>query len=167
MILFLQGQGGSTTTAQTAGVFFASEVLMRRLASLVPVDSQEVVMELGNRLYTILRLISCDYSVVTEQVAALCTETQLLCIDRIGDWIKFSPTIHELLAHSATCMEAVGSRGLLFVTEESLESSNKVLNKTRERKAWLFGAEVQHSTFFHLIVWLEFSLVWMSFVWCG
>ena len=107
-------------------------------------------MELRNRLYTILRLISCDYSVVTERVAALCTETQLLCIDRIGDWIKFSPTIHELLAHSATCMEAVGSRGFLFVTEESLESSNKVLNKTRGQKAQPFGAAVQQSTFFHL-----------------
>ena len=46
-------------------------------------------------------------------------------------WIRFTPTAHTVLAHSAELIEQNNGRGLLNYTESGLEANNKFLRQYR------------------------------------
>ena len=59
--------------------------------------------------------------VVADRVEVLARDTMLLCVERIGPWVQFTPNLHELLSHCHQLIRQNGERGLLFITEENLE----------------------------------------------
>ena len=69
---------------------------------------------------------------MVDKIEALCIE-QALCYKSIGDWVEFTDTIHEGLAHMAEAIERNEGRGLKNISEENLEKLHKVVRSLRER----------------------------------
>ena len=68
------------------------------------------------------------------QLDQLCKET---AIKFVHHWptFRFTPTMHEILVHSAALIHANESKGLGTLSEEPLEHNNKNLRAYRERLA--------------------------------
>ena len=133
--------GGTTTTGNTARkcLFEAKnrQVLIECIPLKVRSDGEcdrKVFDEFITNLSVVLRAISSKQIVNTHQLDQLCKET---AIKLVHHWptFRFTPTMHEILAHSAALIHANESKGLGTLSEEPLEHNNKNLRAYRERLA--------------------------------
>ena len=100
--------------------------------ALCPDQHKFVFSEILFNTNLILRLLSCDKELMVDKIEALCID-QALRYKSIGDWIEFTDTIHEGLAHMAEAIERNGGRGLKNLSEENLEKMHKIVRCLRER----------------------------------
>ena len=82
-------------------------------------------------LSVILRAVSSKQTVNTHQLDQLCKET---AIKLVQHWptFRFTPTMHEIIAHLAALIDANESRGLGTLSKEPLEHNNNNLRAYRE-----------------------------------
>lgn len=82
----------------------------------------------------ILRAICSKQAANTEKLDQLCKETS---IKLVTHWptFQFTPSAHQVLAHSAALIQKIESQGLGTLSEESLEHNNKNLHSYREKHA--------------------------------
>ena len=84
-------------------------------------------------LSVILKAVSSRRNVNIEELDHLCKETSLLIVTHWPTF-RFTPSMHQILAHSAALIDANDSTGLGVCSEEPLEHNNKNLRKYR--RAW-------------------------------
>lgn len=82
----------------------------------------------------ILRAISSRSVVNTELLEILCKETSIVFVSHWRTF-KFTPSMHQVLAHSTAVINAKDSTGLGSLQEEPLEHNNKNLRRNRESLA--------------------------------
>ena len=82
-------------------------------------------------LSVILKAVSSRRNVNTKELDHLCKETSLLVVTHWPTF-RFTPSMHQILAHSAALIDANDSTGLGVFSEEPLEHNNKNLRKYRE-----------------------------------
>ena len=85
-------------------------------------------------LSVILKAVSSRRNVNIEELDHLCKETSLLIVTHWPTF-RFTPSMHQILAHSAALIDANDSTGLGAFFEEPLEHNNKNLRKYRESLA--------------------------------
>ena len=88
-------------------------------------------MEFITNLSVTLKAVSSRRNVNIEELDHLCKETSLLIVTHWPTF-RFTPSMHQILAHSAALIDANDSTGLGVFSEESLEHNNKNLRKYRE-----------------------------------
>ena len=108
--------------------------MRERLVSLCPEPFKESYRQILLNDLIILRLISCDLHLLTDNVGKclcfmkswskenitiedLCREQQLLCVNNIGPWVEFPETEHEGYAHLA---ELIGGGGVVSIQSNKL-----------------------------------------------
>ena len=133
--------GGTTTTGNTARRCFCEaknrQVLIDCVPKKVRSDGQcdrQVFDEFITNFSVILRAICSKQPVNTEQLDQLCKTTS---IKLVTHWPTFSltPSVHQVLAHSAALIHNNESYGLGTLSEEPLEHNNKNLCSYREKLA--------------------------------
>ena len=86
------------------------------------------------KIYVILRAISSRSVINTELLETLCKETSIMFVSHWPTF-KFTPSMHQVLAHSTALINANDSTGLGSLSEEPLEHNNKNLRRYRESLA--------------------------------
>ena len=86
------------------------------------------------KINVITKIINGDYLVNVEAFDQFCTQTALM-IRRELDWVWFSPTVHQVLAHAAEAIKDNECRGLLNQSEEGSEASHKKIKHLRLKAA--------------------------------
>ena len=131
------GRGGSTNTGNLAVRFF-SESARDAVVSVLPPDLRdrytETLKGTHQRLSIILRVLSSKRAIETDAFGQFCLDTYLFIIRSIP-WARISPSLHRVLAHSAEKIALNGGVGIGELSEEPLESSNKLVRRYRERLA--------------------------------
>ena len=92
---------------------------------------RKVFNEFITNLSVILRAVSSRRKVNTESLEQLCKETSLTLVSHWPNF-RFTPSIHQVLAHSAALIAANESTGLGSLSEEPLEHNNKKIRNYRE-----------------------------------
>ena len=82
----------------------------------------------------IFKAVSSRRNVNIEELDHLCKETSLLIVTHWPTF-RFTPSMRQILAHSAALIDANDSTGLGVFSEEPLEHNNKNLRKYRESLA--------------------------------
>ena len=131
------GSGGNTTTAQAARTVYQDPEIRSRLVDLCPQEFKAAYSRILANNYVILRLTSCNRLLDLKRVEELCKHQMLLYLKGLGDWICFTDTVHEGLAHLTEAAENNGGRGLKKWSEENLEKEHKIARRLREKKAFL------------------------------
>ena len=135
------GAGGTTTTGNIARKCIFDAKNRQVLIDFVPLKvrsdgecDRQVFGEFMTNFSIILRAISSKQTVNTEQLDQLCKETS---IKHVTHWptFRFTPSVHQVLAHSAALIHKNESQGLGTLSEEPLEHNNKNLRAYRERLA--------------------------------
>ena len=85
-------------------------------------------------LLLILKAVSSRKNVNIEELDKLCKQMTLLIVTHWPTF-KFTPSMHQILAHSAALIDANDSTGLGEYSEEPLEYKNKNIRKCRESLA--------------------------------
>ena len=88
--------------------------------------------EFLTNISVILRAISSRSVINTKQT--LCKEKSVMFVSHWPSF-KFTPSVHQALAHSTALINANGSTGLGSLLEEPLEHNNKNLRRYRESLA--------------------------------
>ena len=132
------GAGRTSTTGNTARADPEKrQVLIECIPQKVRRDQEcdrVVYDEFITNLSIILRVVSSKQRINTEHLDHLCKETAL---QLVSHWpgFKFTPSVHQVLAHSAALVSANDSKGLGTLSEEPLEHNNKTLRIYREHLA--------------------------------
>ena len=90
---------------------------------------KKVIMHLS----VIVDIINSDRFVRVQLYEKLCTNTALY-VRKHFPWIEFSPTVHQILGHSAQLIEENGGRGLLAFSEEGSEAIHHVVKEVRGKE---------------------------------
>ena len=135
------GTGGTSTTGNTARALLFDPEKRQVLIECIPQKvrrEQEcdrvVYDEFITNLSIILRVVSSKRRINTEHLDHLCKETALKLVSHWPGF-KFTPSVHQVLAHSAALISANDSKGLGTLSEEPLEHNNKNLRIYREHLA--------------------------------
>ena len=135
------GAGGTTTTGNIARNLLFHPAKRQVLVECVPEKSRKdgrcdrnVFNEFITNLSVILKAVSSRRNVNIEELDHLCKETSLLIVTHWPTF-RFTPSMHQILAHSAALIDANDSTGLGVFSEEPLEHNNKNLRKYRESLA--------------------------------
>ena len=81
-----------------------------------------------------MRAICSKQAVNTEQLDQLCKETSIKIVTHWPTF-RFTPPVHQVLAHSAALIHKNESQGLGSLSKEPLEHNNKNLRSYREKLA--------------------------------
>ena len=130
------GAGGTTTTGNIAQNLLFDPAKHQVLVECVPKKSRKMEGVIGTFLMSlsvILKAVSSRRNVNIEELDHLCKETSLLIVTHWPTF-RFTPSMHQILAHSAALIDANDSTGLGVCSEEPLEHNNKNLRKYR--RAW-------------------------------
>ena len=92
---------------------------------------QKVFDEFITNYSVILRAISSRRKINADCLEQLCKETSLTLVS-YWPTFKFTPAVHQVLAHSAALITAFESTGLGSLSEEPLEHNNKNIRNYRE-----------------------------------
>ena len=119
------------TTTMTRQVLI--DCVPRKVRSDRDCDRQ-VFDEFKTKFSVILRAICSKQAVNTEQLDQLCKETS---IKLVTHWptFRFTPFVHQVLAHSAALIHKNESQGLGTLSEKPLEHNNKYLRSYQEKLA--------------------------------
>ena len=162
------GAGGTSTTGNTArALLFDPEkrqVLIECIPQKVRRDQEcdrVVYDEFITNLSIILRVVSSKQRINTEHLDHLCNKTELKLVSHWPGF-KFTPSVHQVLAHSAALISANDSKGLGTLSEEPLEHNNKNLRIYREHLA---RKTTQHANLSDVItrLWIKSDPIVRSF----
>ena len=126
-------KGGTTDTGNAAERFFSDEVIPV-LKDLFPNEWQDDILKLHKNFSIILRVIKSTRPVDTEKLQPLCQETYLLLREKFP-MVIVTETTHMVLGHSFQLIDANDGYGLGQMTEQGLESVNKLVKRYSERFA--------------------------------
>ena len=135
--------GGTTSTGNIACNLLFDPVQRKVLVECIREKTRrdgrcdrDVFGEFVTNLSVILKAVSSRKNVNIEELDKLCKETSLL-IHVVTHWptFKFTPSMRQILVHSAALIDANGSTGLSEYSEEPLEHNNKNIRKYRESLA--------------------------------
>ena len=104
--------------------------------------------QLLENLGTILNLINTDRMVHVEKLEQLCLDTAVMVREKMP-WVQFSPTVHEVLAHSPQLIRNNGGRGLLAFSEEPSEGTHKMVKEIRRKYARQMNLKVNLQDVMH------------------
>ncbi|KAI6653131.1 Dna-mediated transposase [Oopsacas minuta] len=109
--------------------------------TVVPQETHQVVTTIINNLSAILRLYNSNRKVDTEGLDNVCRETYESILTNFS-WAHVTPTLHKLLAHAPQIIaDHNDGFGLEDLSEEGLESWNKLVGRYRERLSRKFSFE--------------------------
>ena len=137
MIDFANSQGGTSTTGNVTRRCFLrtddnDKDFLYWVLSTIPADYKEVVTEIHTYLGAILRVYNSGRQIDTEELSGVCRKIYLLVLNTFP-WVNISPTLHKVLAHSSDIISTLNNGlGLEMLSEEGLESSNKLIRRYRE-----------------------------------
>ena len=132
------GAGGTTTTGNTARTFLFEAEKRQILVDCIPEKiraegqcDKKVYEEFLTNISVFLRAISSSSVINNEVLETLCKETSIMFVSHWPTF-KFTPSVHQVLAHSTALINANGFTGLGSLSEELLEHNNKNLRRYRE-----------------------------------
>ena len=108
------------------------------LVSLAPSRFQDDYRELLCRTWVIIKLYTSTEKICVEAFKDFCIQTYSLILNKFNNetrWIRISPTMHALLAHSWELISNHDGRGLGEFSEGGLENNNKYLRFYRRNLA--------------------------------
>lgn len=127
------GQGGTTTTGNTAKKLLYDTECREMICSTIAQDSlQSSVREYGSMLSIILQAMNSDRSIDVENYKGLCTSLYIFLLKNFP-WVSITPSLHKVLAHSWEVIEANEGKGLKRLDESGLEANNKILRHLRTK----------------------------------
>ena len=162
------GAGGTSTTGNTARALLFDPEKRQVLIECIPQNvrrDQEcdrvVYDEFITNLSITLRVVSSKQRINTEHLDHLCKETALKLVSHWPGF-KFTPSVHQVLAHSAALISANDSKGLGTLSEEPLVHNNKNLRIYREHLA---RKTTQHANLSDVItrLWIKSDPIVRSF----
>ena len=122
------GKGGTTTNGNTARKLL--HVHRDIIVNMLPEKDRAAMTEYGQKLSVILRLMSSSSVIDVESYMNLCTDAQI-CLLTSYPWVKITPSLHKVFAHSWELIELNDDRGLKNLDESGLEGNNKILRNIR------------------------------------
>ncbi|KAI6648997.1 hypothetical protein LOD99_6880 [Oopsacas minuta] len=139
-------QGGTTTTGNVVRRCFTRsddtvQDFLYWVLTVVPQEIHQVVTTIFNNLSAILRLYNSNRKVDTEGLDNVCRETYESILTNFS-WAQVTPTLHKLLAHAPQIIaDHNDGFGLEDLSEEGLESCNKLVRRYHERLSRKFSFE--------------------------
>ena len=135
------GKGGTSTTGNTARRILYHGGREVVIASF-PERFQNSTRKIGQYLSVVLRLFSSDKKIDVNEYREICTNLYLMYLECFptqknsskpieNTWIRISPSLHKLLAHSWELIDRNDDKGLKCFDESGLEANNKVLRSIR------------------------------------
>ena len=146
------GKGGNTTIGNNCKrlIHLEREVIISEL----PDDHKDTFRYFGQHLSVILRVMSSKEKVDVEKFKHFCTDLYLFLLQNFTcdtekdqsmaemdqqltennknvSWIKITPTVHKVLAHSWELIAHNDGVGLGSLDESGLEGCNKILRNVR------------------------------------
>ena len=100
------------------------------IVNMLPEKDRAAMTEYGQKLSVILRLMSSSSVIDVESYMNLCTDAQI-CLLTSYPWVKITPSLHKVFAHSWELIELNDDRGLKNLDESGLEGNNKILRNIR------------------------------------
>ena len=128
------GKGGTTTMGNTARKILHDADNREVIIQLLPERHREDIRRYGQQLSVIIRLISSSESVNVERYKHFCTGVHMSLLTSFP-WIRITPSLHKILAHSWELMDMNDAHGLKSLDESGLEGNNKILRKIRTKLA--------------------------------
>lgn len=128
------GKGGTTTTGNTARKILHDSNNREVIIEMLPEKHREDIRRYGQQLSVIIRLISSSELVNVERYKHFCTGINMSLL-RSFPWIRITPSLHKILAHSWELMDMNDAHGLKSLDESGLEGNNKILRKIRTKLA--------------------------------
>jgi hypothetical protein len=122
-------KGGTSTTGNVARRAFANHEIT---AKILNIDSKLV-----ENFKIILYVISSKNMIKTKEFHSLCSDTYRALLTKYP-WVKVSPTVHKILAHSAEIAEFLPLPLGMF-GEEGSEGRNKIYRQDREHHSRQFS----------------------------
>ena len=144
MIDFANSQGGTSTSGNVTRRCFLrtddnEKDFLYWVLSTIPAESKEVIAEIHTYLGAILRVYNSGRRIDTEELSVVCRKLYLLVLNTFP-WVNISPTLHKVLAHASDIISTLNNGfGLEILSEEGLESSNKLIRRYRERLSRKFN----------------------------
>ena len=139
---------GTTDTGNIARKFFSSSS-RDNVLDLIEGDGEDTIInkskfkDLLQRFSIILRILSSkSVKIIYRLFEKFCMETYIAILDYFN-WVHIPGSIHRLLGHIAERIHANEDFGLGSLSEEGLESSNKMVRRFRELGARKTG--LRHS----------------------
>ena len=136
------GKGGTTTTGNTARRILHQANVREAVVQMVPERYQPAVRQIGQYLSVVLRVFCSSRTVDVKEYKKMCISLNLLYLQSFpssknnqATWIRISPSLHKLLAHSWELIEMNSECGLKNCDESGLEANNKVLRSIRLKLA--------------------------------
>ena len=129
------GAGGNSNTGNTVRRIFWNQDYRNLLVECAPEEDQKSLKVIFRNLAIITRLISSDFKINVEKLDIICKETAVLILNHFNGQIRIPDTLHVLLGHVCSLVEANGGHGFKKLSEEPLESNNKLIRKFRESLA--------------------------------
>ena len=122
----VMGHGGNTSTGNVVKALLTSNHRTILSSFISSTELRERIDRLILNLAVILAVVSSSREVKIEVYEHFCKETALIAKSIRNEnniaWIKFTPTVHALLAHSSELIRDNESKGLHNFTEKGLES---------------------------------------------
>ena len=144
MIDFASSQGGTSTTGNVARSCFLrtnenDKDFLYWVLSTLPKENKEAITEIHTYLGAILRVYNSGRRIDTEELSLACRKLYLLILNTFP-WVNISPTLHKVLAHASDIISTFNNGiGLEPLSEEGLETSNKLIRRYRERLSGKFN----------------------------
>ena len=128
------GNAGDMVTGQSFQKF-SSDAGRALLVSLMSEDDQEAFNQILLGICAVVKVMNSQKRRVNiEKVRTLSQDVYLAIVEHFP-WVVVSPSVHRILAHSWEVMELNGGYGLGDLSEEGLESLNKMIRSRREHGA--------------------------------
>lgn len=141
------GKGGTSTTGNTARRILhhgGRDIVIQ----MIPDRFRGIMTQIGQYLSVILRLFSSSERINIEEYKKVCTSLYLMYLESFPAkqkkksqnvldlvWVRITPTLHKLLAHSWELIDMNEGCGLKNWDESGLEANNKVLRAIRLKLA--------------------------------
>ena len=157
------GKGGTSTTGPVSKRLLHDIPIRQALIECVPEkgDSRANIEIIVKNISVILRLVSSSELVNSDKLDVLCKDTSRLFLQQFPSF-KFTPSVHQVLAHSAELIAANKNRGLGTLSEEPLEHNNKNIRRYREQLSRKTTQEDNLTDVFHRL-WLKSDPVVRAF----
>ena len=123
------GHGGTTTTGNVAKSLLNTTHRTLLTKHIDSIDLKEKIDKIILNMAVILCIKNSNRKVNIDVYREFCKNTALMVKE--VPWIKFTPSAHQVLAHSAELIENNNELGLLNYTEAGLEANNKLLRQYR------------------------------------
>ena len=123
-------QGGTSTNGVVLKNILGKEVGRNILTNFVPEKHRAEMSDIILRIWVIMRVFNSNNNVNINNLLFFCNETTVKLIENLNNsdnkkWIKLTPTLHGLLAHSAELISFNEGEGLGNKSEQGMENNNK------------------------------------------